>query len=225
MDRESLLEGIGETFVVDNPGVSFKLLPCCGSIHSSVWAVIGLYEEGGYQPSEIASIRAFVDPKRIAHTSRIDVTNGLEAKFSSQYCQAVAALTGQLTLADFDDDAVTRPERQDLLRRVSVLPAIDVAEWANPDDSHTGSRGGLGRDEVVRATWCASSIWCHVATRPILLSDGVLLAKVRRLRESRWPSARAGERTRHRGDGARECRGRWRDCLDGMEERVEVSWL
>lgn len=177
VDRDSLLEGIGQTFVVDSPGVSFKLLPCCGSIHSSVWAVIGLYEEGGYQPSEIASIRAFVDPKRITHTSRVDVTNGLEAKFSSQYCQAVAALTGQLTLSDFDDDAVMRPERQELLRRVSVLPAADSSEWANPDDSYTGSRGALveiedGRGDVVRKF---NLVPRGYAADPA--SDDVLLAK------------------------------------------------
>jgi 2-methylcitrate dehydratase PrpD len=149
VDRDGLIGGIGETFVVVDPGVSFKLLPCCGSIHSSVWAVIRLFEEGGYRPDEIASIRAFVDPKRIAHTSRTEVHTGLEAKFSSQYCQAVAALTGRLVLADFDETMVNLPERQNLLRRVSILPADDVSEWPNPDDSHTGSRGALVEIEDV----------------------------------------------------------------------------
>jgi 2-methylcitrate dehydratase PrpD len=143
VDRASLLSNLGDSFAVTNPGISFKLLPCCGSIHSSVWAVIGLHEEANYDPLRISAIRAFVDPKRIAHTSRTNVTNGLEAKFSSQYCQAVAALNGRLTLSDFDDENVLQSDRQLLLQRVSVLPATDVANWPNPDDSHTGSRGAL----------------------------------------------------------------------------------
>lgn len=179
VDRASLIAGIGKSFIVDNPGISFKLLPCCGSIQSSVWAVIRLFEEGEYEPTEIAAIRAFVDPKRIAHTSRTDVKTGLEGKFSSQYCQAVAALTGRLTLSDFDDAQVQRPERQDLLRRVSVIPAQDMDSWPNPDDSHTGSRGAMVEIEDVRG-----KVFSHFNLVPRgyaadPASDDVLLTKFR----------------------------------------------
>jgi 2-methylcitrate dehydratase PrpD len=177
VDRDILLDGIGNDFIVVNPGVSFKLLPCCGSIHSSAWAAIGLHEEGNYDVDTIVAIRAFVDPKRIAHTSRTHVTTGLEAKFSSQYCQAVGALTGKLTLADFDDEVVMRPERQDLLRRVSVLPASDVAEWPNPDDSHTGSRGALVEIEDASGRVAAKFQLVPRGYAADPASDEVLMAK------------------------------------------------
>jgi 2-methylcitrate dehydratase PrpD len=63
----------------------------------------------------------------------------VEGKFSTQYCQAVAALTGGLGLGDFDDEAVVHPDRQGMMRRVELQVAPDAATWPGAEDP-TGSQ-------------------------------------------------------------------------------------
>ncbi len=55
---------------------------------------------------------------------------GLQGKFSLEYCLAAALLDGQVVLATFTDQAVRRPEAQDLLSRVE--PVEDAQEMAFP---------------------------------------------------------------------------------------------
>jgi 2-methylcitrate dehydratase PrpD len=45
-------------------------------------------------------------------------TNGLEAKFSMEYCMAVLLVHGKAGLREFTDQAVNEPEVQDMLKRV-----------------------------------------------------------------------------------------------------------
>jgi 2-methylcitrate dehydratase PrpD len=142
-DREAMLAGFGKEYALVDPGVGFKMLPCCGGIQASAWAMIDLFESGQIDPTKIGAIRTYVDKVRIPHTNRPIVTNGLEGKFSSQYCQAVAALTGSLGLSDFEDAMIAQSDRQDLMKRVSLLPAPEDSEWLRTDGSRTGSRGAL----------------------------------------------------------------------------------
>jgi 2-methylcitrate dehydratase PrpD len=53
----------------------------------------------------------------------------LQAKFSMEYCIAVLLLEGRAGLAQFENSTVTRPEVQELLRRVDFYnnPAADEA--------------------------------------------------------------------------------------------------
>jgi len=51
---------------------------------------------------------------------------GLEAKFSMQYCMAIALLDGQVALGQFTDDRVMDAGAQELLRRVEYVHTGDV---------------------------------------------------------------------------------------------------
>lgn len=138
-DRPRMADRLGDKYLIVDPGVAVKLLPCCGSAQSSTWAVIDLWREHHFDPSRVRAIRTAVDRQRIPHTNRPVVRAGLEGKFSTQYCQAVAALTGGLGLGDFDDELVRAPERQAMMKVVELCAAADAGQWPDADEP-TGSQ-------------------------------------------------------------------------------------
>lgn len=139
-DRSRILEKLGDKYLIVDPGVGMKLLPCCGSTQGAVWGMIGLKREHGFAPERIREVRTWLDKRRIPHTNRPDVRTGLEGKFSAQYCQAVAALRGTLGLGDFEAQAVLQPDRQALMKRIHLNVAPDADCWPDADDP-TGAQG------------------------------------------------------------------------------------
>jgi 2-methylcitrate dehydratase PrpD len=122
-DRPAITAELGSRSEFVRQGVRLKFLPCCGSIHSPVFATLDVVARNGIKPAEIARIATEVDRNRLPHTDRLIVRTALAGKFSMQYCQAVAALTGGLVLGDFTQDAVLEPARQDLMARVELRAA------------------------------------------------------------------------------------------------------
>lgn len=135
-DRSAVTDGLGVRSEFARQGVRLKFLPCCGSIHSPVFATLDVVARNRIKPAEIAGIVTEVDARRLPHTDRPEVRTALAGKFSMQYCQAVAALTGGLTLADFTQDAVLEPERRELMSKVE-LRAAEMPANTGPS---TGSR-------------------------------------------------------------------------------------
>jgi 2-methylcitrate dehydratase PrpD len=139
-DLSATMEELGSVYQMERAGVSFKLLPCCGSTHSATWAAIALHEQYHIPAERIREIRVHLDPRRIAHTDRSDVRTGLQGKFSAQYCQAVGAIQGRLSLRDFEDEVVREPVRQAVVRRVRLIPTEDLSDRGPVETSSTGSR-------------------------------------------------------------------------------------
>ncbi len=147
-NRAKMLEGLGVAYYVADPGVSFKSLPCCGSTHAAVWGMSDLWKKYQPDPSRIQEIRTGVDARRMPHTDRMVVRTGLEGKFSTQYCQAVASLRGKVGLDDFAEDVVSDPQRQEMMRKVRLYAAPDADQWPDAQVSRTGSHGALVEVEM-----------------------------------------------------------------------------
>ncbi|HMN70279.1 MAG TPA: MmgE/PrpD family protein [Rhodoblastus sp.] len=112
------LAQLGSHWGMLDPGLSFKLYPCCGSTHASIDAVRKI--AGGRSLAAAARIDIFVHPRRRPHTDRPHPTSSTEAKFSLQYVVATAALTGNVALSDFEEAALRDPQRRSLLERIHV---------------------------------------------------------------------------------------------------------
>lgn len=117
--------GRKSTFVT--PGLWFKRYPCCGSTHAPIDAVRQLATDGQLDLGDIASIEVYVHPRRLPHTDRPSPQSALERKFSTQYVVAVAAVQGDVGLADFDDAAASK-EVDTVLRKVRMLPLTEQAQ-------------------------------------------------------------------------------------------------
>ncbi|MQA76895.1 MAG: hypothetical protein GEV10_00195 [Streptosporangiales bacterium] len=136
-DRAEITAGLGTEYALERQGIRLKFLPCCGSIHSAVYGILAVVDGHDVDPDDIVAVVTELDPRRLPHTDRPVVRSGLEGKFSVQYCQATAAVNRRLTMADFADEVVSEPRRQELMTRIELRPATTPLDGG----PSTGSRG------------------------------------------------------------------------------------
>src|SRR5262249_35211047 len=98
-----------------------KPYPSCALTHSAIDALLALRARHRIDPAKVTAIEVGVNavvPDVLRHTRP---SNGLERKFSMQYCAAAALARGTVGLADFDDGPVRDAATRDLMERVTML--------------------------------------------------------------------------------------------------------
>lgn len=115
-------------------GVGIKRYPCCGCTHSALDAVLALRAAHGIDGRAVTAVHCTMNglvPDILVH--RRPATPA-QAKFSMEYCLAVALLDGACGLDQFDPARVLAADVQGLLRRVetSVDPAIAYRNGVYP---------------------------------------------------------------------------------------------
>ena len=121
----------GKPLEILESGLIFKQYPCCGGLHSLLDNVIHLKRKEGIKPQEVAEIECRVHPHRIAYLDRPQVREGLDAKFSIQYCVATALLHGKVGLNHFSTESVARPETQALMKKIRITPGNDLGSFGS----------------------------------------------------------------------------------------------
>jgi 2-methylcitrate dehydratase PrpD len=87
-------------------GLQFKRFPSCGLTHCAIEAALDCRRElGGFIPKSRLEIR--VHPAVLDVVRYPNPKTPLEAKFSLNYCAALAWVKGQVTTGDFTDDGFT----------------------------------------------------------------------------------------------------------------------
>jgi 2-methylcitrate dehydratase PrpD len=117
---------------LDRPALNVKLHPCCYYIHAAADAMLALVSRG-LSASEVSDVAVTVQPQGLAPLIHHRPRTGLQGKFSLEYAIAACLLDQRLSLATFTDEAVQRPEAQELLVRVtsetSAQPPVGPPEW------------------------------------------------------------------------------------------------
>lgn len=108
--------------VIGRVGLSPKIHPCCGSTHNAVDMVIALRQEHGFSADQVAAVDLTVGRANYRNLAYPDPATVMEARFSMQYCVALALMQDRLSLADFQDEAIARPHLRALLGRISMQP-------------------------------------------------------------------------------------------------------
>jgi 2-methylcitrate dehydratase PrpD len=105
--------------------VTVKNHACCGHTFAAVDAALELRTRG-VDPAAIEAIT--VETYSVATTvaGNPDPGTDFEAKFSTQYCVAVALLTGAVRLRAFAEPVLTDPAVRALLARVTLVAAPDL---------------------------------------------------------------------------------------------------
>jgi 2-methylcitrate dehydratase PrpD len=115
---EKLLQGLGKTWELLEPGNYVKRWPCCYSNHRAVGALQQLVERHGVRPEEVDEVSVgFLPGGDTALVSR-DPHTGLEAKFSIEYTVAALLHDRALTLKTYTDAMVQRPGVRELMKKV-----------------------------------------------------------------------------------------------------------
>lgn len=126
---EILLEGLGDTYCINRPGLGVKLYPSCTATHTAVDAIIQIMNEHDLDSQRIESItcgvsQLFVDTMMLIGEPK----TGLEGKFSLEYCIASAATHRRLRLAHFSDGALAHTEVQRIMEGITVIIDPEIPE-------------------------------------------------------------------------------------------------
>ena len=107
-------------------GLAIKLFPCCYAMQRPIAATRELLERG-VTATDVAHLVVRAPAATLHPLIHHRPQTGLEGKFSLEYAVAATLLDAYPGFASFFDDAVARPEAQDLLRRVTVETTPDGA--------------------------------------------------------------------------------------------------
>lgn len=128
-----LIEGrLGNPWTFSSPGVSIKPHPSGSLTHPAMGAMAELIAAHDIRPEQVASVRVGTNrhmPNALIHHRP---TNGLQAKFSMEFCMAILLLDRRAGLAEFTTETVCRADVLDMIERVTF--EVDrVAEAAGSD--------------------------------------------------------------------------------------------
>ena len=112
------LPSLDAGFALERPGVELKPYPSCRFTHRAIDAVLSLREK--HAGRALRAIECESDPLGQKILIYPEPRTGLEAKFSLQYCVAIAWLDGWPGLGAFSDARAGAADVQALLRRVVV---------------------------------------------------------------------------------------------------------
>ncbi|EBA06660.1 MmgE/PrpD family protein [Sagittula stellata] len=122
-DLEPVTRGWATDFALLSPGIAVKQYPCCAFVHCAIDAAVALRDHIGTTP--IAKIEVVLNGRRLRNIDRPDPTDGLDAKFSTQYLTARALLDGTVSLGDFTPERVQDPQARALAAKVTLAAHND----------------------------------------------------------------------------------------------------
>ncbi len=117
---EAAIIGLGNPWVIVDPGLALKRFPCCYASHRGMDGVLNLTQRLGLNAQNLERLECRMPPGGMRVLIYPRPTTGLEGKFSLQYALAAGVLDGEYTLWSFSDEAVNRPQVRDLLARICV---------------------------------------------------------------------------------------------------------
>jgi 2-methylcitrate dehydratase PrpD len=126
---------LGNRCFMMESGIEIKKYPCCGSAHLALDATTMIQQRETLNSENIERIDVTVnfDPPRSLIHSR--PREGLEGKFSMQYCLAAEILDGRVGMSSFTDEQVMRPEAQELIPKIKMkrTPGYEgQSSWTEP---------------------------------------------------------------------------------------------
>ena len=124
---------VGDPLLILSSGFRVKRFPNCGSAHRAMDGLLALLEADDFMARDVEAIHVRAPVSHLNNLMYQNPRTALEAKFSLEYALAVLLLTGNCTLADFTDVAVTRPEVRALFPRIHRHP-VDKAEGEFPTE-------------------------------------------------------------------------------------------
>lgn len=129
-DRVGILDGLGQEFT---GGLTlYKRWPAVGTAHSHIHATMGLVKDHHLVAEEIKEIKIFAgDYHRLMSEpleARCAPQTLVDAKFSLPFLVAVAAVRGDMRLADFTGEALKSPDVLAVAKKI-VLVEDHTLDW------------------------------------------------------------------------------------------------
>ncbi len=117
-DPNAIVGGLGKPWTFQNPGVSIKPFPSGSLTHPGMTELLRLVRSNSIRATDVERLEVGTSrnmPNTLIHHRP---TNGLQAKFSMEFCMAIILLDGKADLNKFTDAVVNRPDVQEMIGRV-----------------------------------------------------------------------------------------------------------
>jgi 2-methylcitrate dehydratase PrpD len=124
--RLEYLDRLGDPWDLVDPGVIVKRYPSCGGTHAAIHALLSLVDEHDIGADDVEHVDAGMNPIGPEELIYPEPRTPLEAKFSMQFCLAVALLERRVSPAEFTDEKVRDSRVVELERRITLSVDPDV---------------------------------------------------------------------------------------------------
>ena len=130
-DLDAIRGKLGNPWTFDWPGISIKPHPCGSLTHPGMTKMLELIFENNLRPDDVERIRVGTNHNMLNALIHHRPQNGLQAKFSMEYCMAILVAERRAGLAEFLDEVVRRPDVQALIGKVDfhVHPEAEAAGY------------------------------------------------------------------------------------------------
>ena len=119
VDWKAAVKGLGTDFTIEQ--ITQKNHAACGHVHAIIDAINQIKEEKDFYPEEIEKINIGSYQKVLEICCNPKPTTTYEAKFSAQFCAALACLKGRaLRTQDFLQDSLKDPAVASLMPKVEL---------------------------------------------------------------------------------------------------------
>jgi 2-methylcitrate dehydratase PrpD len=126
-DATRITADLGKKFkIVEN---SFKIHASCRHTHHAIDLILDILKEQSIQPDQVTGIRVKTYQVALNITDNIEPKTIYAAKFSLQYCTALAFIKKSAGLYDFNEETLWDPSIRGFMNKIEVLtdPEIDEA--------------------------------------------------------------------------------------------------
>lgn len=152
-DCAALAAALGAPWDITQGGIALKRYPSCGATHCALDALLEMRETMGFAIEDVAEIRCSAEPLALKVLQYPCPRDGLEGKFSMEFCLALAAAEGAPRLKHFSTEWTGAPAIVDLLKRITVVDREDLAGARNdavPAHVEVILRDGTRAERTVR---------------------------------------------------------------------------
>jgi 2-methylcitrate dehydratase PrpD len=128
-DPEAIMHKLGAPWTFSSPGISLKPYPSGSLSHPAMTEMMRLIELHDIRPERVKQVEVGANHDMYQALLRHDPKNGLEAKFSMEFCMAILLLERKGGLPQFTDTVVQRPDVQAMIGRIKyyVDPQAEAA--------------------------------------------------------------------------------------------------
>jgi 2-methylcitrate dehydratase PrpD len=135
-DPSVIAERLGKPWTLQEPGVSIKPFPSGSLTHPGMTELVRLIRTNSIRAADVAQVEVGTNHNMLNTLIHHRPTNGLQAKFSMEFCMAILLLDGKADQTKFTDAMANRPDVQEMIGRVRFYTDSD-AEKAGYDKMTT----------------------------------------------------------------------------------------
>ena len=113
------MDRLGKPWTFTSPGISLKPYPSGSLAHPAMTELARLIEVNKLESAQVEKVEVGANHQMTTTLLHHRPKNGLEAKFSMEFCMAILLLRGKAGLGEFLDQVVQRADVQEMIGRVN----------------------------------------------------------------------------------------------------------